>query len=267
MDRITVFCFFASYTLALALEAWHLWAGAIWLRVLAVLSGVAGVVAHTLFLFSHQPPLIYLFGWVLFVAWALAIFYVCGAVHYNRLSWGLFVLPLVLALVGIGVINGTPPEGEKGVIQASLSDPSQYWAPAHALLILLATVGFCVGFLSSVMYLLQAYRLRTKAPPGQGLKLLSLERLEIMNRRALVVAFPLLTAGMIAGAVLLARGSVLNWYDVRVLATGLLWVVFAVVLYLRFARNLRGRQVAVITIVAFLLLLLCVAIPHLRMPE
>ena len=132
------------------------------------------------------------------------------------------------------------------------------------MLILLATVGVCVGFLASVMYLIQAYRLRTKAPPGQGLKMLSLERLELMNRRALVVAFPLLTAGMIAGGVLLAHGSVVSWFDVRVIATALLWVVFAVLLYLRFARNVRGRQVALMTIVAFVLLLGCLAIPHLR---
>ena len=83
-----------------------------------------------------------------------------------------------------------------------------------------------------------------------------------MTRRALVLAFPLLTAGMVAGIVLLLRGSVVGWTDARVLATGLLWLVFAVVLYLRFAHHLRGRQVAMLTILAFVLLLGCLAVSH-----
>ena len=73
----------------------------------------------------------------------------------------------------------------------------------HGGLLLLAAVGLCVGFLASVMYLVQARRLRAKMPPGQGLRLLSLERLEAMNRRAVDLAFPLLTGGMVVGIVLM----------------------------------------------------------------
>ncbi len=262
MNRITVFCFVASYTLALGLEVWHLLSGRMLARVLAVTAGVAGVVAHTGFLASRLPPLVWQFGWMLFVSWALAIFYAIGALHYSRISWGLFVLPLVLGLVGLGVAFGVPPEGTP-----HHDVGGGLWGPVHGWLLLLATIGLCVGFLASVMYLIQAHRLRTKAPPGEGLKLLSLERLELMNRRALVVAFPLLTAGMVAGVVLLAQGSVVHWWDARVLVTAMLWVVYAVVLYLRFARHARGRQVALMTIMAFFLLLGCLAVPHARPNE
>src|SRR5207302_8483344 len=128
--------------------------------------------------------------------------------------------------------------------------------------ILLATVGVCVGFLASLMYLIQARRLRTKTPPGQGLRLMSLERLESMNRRAIILAFPLLTAGMIAGVVLMLDSDLVGWTDPRVLGTVVLWAAFAVLLYLRYGRHVRGRQVALMTIAAFLLLLCCVAISH-----
>jgi ABC-type transport system involved in cytochrome c biogenesis permease subunit len=265
MNRISVFCFVASYTLALALEVWHLWSGKLWTRVLAVLAGVAGVTAHTAFLVSRLPPLGWMLGWMLFVSWALAVFYVCGALHYRRQSWGLFVLPLILALVGMGVLFGAPPEDTRGLLSAEVG--GGLWGPAHGLLLLLASIGLCVGFLASVMYLIQSHRLRTKAPPGEGLKLLSLERLEQMNRRALVVAFPLLTAGMLAGAILLANGSALHWWDARVMGTAMLWVVYAAVLYLRFARHARGRQMAVMTIVAFVLLMGCLTVPHARPAE
>ncbi len=262
MNRITIVCFLASYGLAFALELLQFWSGRASLRFLAWLAAAAGLLAHTLYLYSRVPPLIWQFSWMLFVAWVLAVFYLCGAIHYRRLNWGIFVLPLIVGLLGLGLLFGQPPETARGLWQEDLHELHQLWRPVHVVLILLATVGVCVGFLASLMYLIQAHRLRTKAPPGQGLKLLSLERLEAMNRRALLLAFPLLTAGMIAGMVLIARSESVGWTDPRVLGTMVLWIVFALLLFLRFAQHLRGRQVAFLTIVAFLLLLVCVVLAH-----
>jgi ABC-type transport system involved in cytochrome c biogenesis permease subunit len=260
MDRVTILCFFASYGLALALEVLYLRLGRPIVRALTLLAAAAGLVAHSIYLYSHQPPLIWQFGWLLFVAWILAVFYLCGAIHHRRESWGVFVLPLVLGLLGLGVLFGEPPEGAHGLWQSEVHSP---WAPVHAVLILLASVGVCVGFLASLMYLYQAHRLRTKARPGQGLRLLSLERLEAMNRRAIVLAFPLLTAGMLTGVFLLLEGSGrVTWTDPRVLGTIILWLAFALLLYLRYGYHLRGRQVALMTIVTFLLLLCCLFLSH-----
>jgi ABC-type transport system involved in cytochrome c biogenesis permease subunit len=260
MDRVTILCFFASYGLALGLEVLYLRIARPVVRILALLAGTAGLVAHTIYLYSTQPALIWQFSWMMFVAWILAVFYLCEAVHHRRLSWGVFVLPLVLGLVGLGVLFGKPTDESKGLWQ---TEPDKLWGPVHAVLILLATVGVCVGFVASLMYLFQAHRLRTKAPPGQGLRLWSLERLESMNRRAIVLAFPLLTAGMLAGVVLLVKGSdTVTWGDPRVLSTVVLWLAFAMLLYLRYGYHLRGRQVALMTIMTFLVLLCCLAISH-----
>src|SRR5262249_47655151 len=117
-------------------------------------------------------------------------------------------------------------------------------------------------FLASTMYLLQAHRLRAKAPPGKGLRLMSLERLEAMNRRAINLAFPLLTAGLLLGALIMLQDRVPGWTDRRILGAGVLWLAFAVLPSLRYGHHLRGRQVAVLTIVTFVLLLGCLALPH-----
>jgi ABC-type transport system involved in cytochrome c biogenesis permease subunit len=263
MDRVTVTCFFASYGLALAMELLSLWRPARALRVLTLIAAAAGLLAHTLYLYSRQPPLIWQFSWLLFVAWVLAVFYLCGAVHHRGLSWGVFVLPLVLGLVALGVLFGAPPAEARGLWKEELQAPHRLWGPVHAVLILLACVGVSVGFVASLMYLFQSHRLRTKAPPGQGLRLLSLERLEAMNRRAIVLAFPLLTAGILAGVVLLVQGSdSVTWTDPRVLATAGLWLAFAMLLYLRYGHHLRGRQVALMTIMTFVVLLCCLALSH-----
>lgn len=260
MNKVTILCFLASYGLALGLELLHLWLGRRFLRLTALAAGAAGLLAHTLYLYDRQPPLIGQFSWMLFVAWILAVFYLEGAIHHRRLSLGVFVLPLILGLLGLGLLFGTPSPETRGLWQ---EETHLLWGPVHGILILLATVGLCVAFLASLMYLIQAHRLRTKAPPGQGLRLFSLERLEEMNRRAIVLAFPLLTAGMLAGVVLIVQGSdSVGWTDPRVLGTAALWFVFALLLYLRFAQHLRGRQVALMTILAFVMLLCCIVLSH-----
>jgi ABC-type transport system involved in cytochrome c biogenesis permease subunit len=198
---------------------------------------------------------------MLFLAWILAIFYLIGSIHHRRLSWGLFVLPLVLALVGLGAAFGRPTGGDDSHPENFL--PIQgAWGAIHGGLLLLAAVGLCVGFLASLMYLVQAHRLRAKTLPGHGLRLWSLERIEAMNRRAIVLAFPLLTAGMLVGLILMFQAHLSGWTDPRVLASAVLWLTFAVLLYLRFGYHLRGRPVALLTILTFVLLVGCIALPH-----
>jgi ABC-type transport system involved in cytochrome c biogenesis permease subunit len=262
MDRIKVFCFFASYLVALAMELWHQFRPRPVFRLIGLGFGAAGLLAQTLYLYTRQPPLFWPFGWLLFVTWILAIFYLCGAIHHRKLAWGIFVLPLILALVGMAALFGQPDEGSE-LVSSSLLAVRALWGPVHVALLLLATIGVCVGFVASLMYLHQSHRLRAKTPPGRGLRLLSLERLEAMQRRAVVLAFPLLTGGVLAGIALLIQGSDrVTWTDPRVLSTIVLWIVYATLLILRYARHLRGRQAAFLTIAAFVLLLGCVALSH-----
>jgi ABC-type transport system involved in cytochrome c biogenesis permease subunit len=256
---ITILCFLASYSLALALELLALARPRRGLRLLAQVAGLAGIVAQTIFLGVQQPPLIWQYGWMLFLAWVLAIFYLVGSFHHRRQAWGVFVLPLVLGLVALGAAFGRPDSSEEGGDLVSLHD---LWRPAHALLLFLAAVGVCVGFLASLMYLVQARRLRAKALPGKGVPLLNLERLEAMNRRAINLAFPLLTGGLIIGLFLMIEEHLRGWSDPRVLSAGVLWLAFAVLLYLRYGYHLRGRQVALWTIVTFGLLVCCLALSH-----
>src|SRR5439155_1537238 len=133
----------------------------------------------------------------------------------------------------------------------------QFWPVLHGTLMLLAAVGVSVGFVASVMYLVQTRRLKTKRLPGASatdgsFKLWNLERLEAMNRRAIILAFPLLTVGLIVALVqtLKQPDSGNAWESVKVLSTIALWVVFAILLYLRYAIHAGGKQMALKTIVA-----------------
>ncbi|HXG11618.1 MAG TPA: cytochrome c biogenesis protein CcsA [Gemmataceae bacterium] len=266
LEGISLLCFAASYGGAFALELLQLIRPRAIQRLIGLGFGAAGLLAHTLFLLVKQPPVASQFGSTLFLAWILAVFYFYGSIHHGKVAWGVFVLPLVLGLVGLAsTFSRTPGEGETSwLVDLRSFEGERIWGLIHAGLLLLAAVGVCVGFLASVMYLFQAHRLKVKTLPGHGMRLLSLERLEAMNRRAIVLAFPLLTAGLLVGIVLMVQAAnpVRTWTDPRILAAAALWLVFVILLYLRYGAHLRGRRVALLTIVAFALLLITLIVPH-----
>lgn len=269
LEGITRFCFGASYAVALLLEVIQLIRPRPPQRMAAIVFGSAGLLAHTLFLAVQQPYLGSQFGSLLFLAWILAVFYVYGSVHHRQVAWGVFVLPVVLGLV---VLTAAYPPA------ANLNDQEttplrenvlrgllvSFWGLLHVGLLLLAAVGICVGFVASIMYLVQVRRLRSKLPPGKHERLLSLERLERMNRRAILLAFPLLTGGALIGVALMLQRAeqIQGWTDPRILGTAALWVVFTLLLYLRYAGRLGGRRLAQLTIVAFLLMIFTLAFAH-----
>jgi ABC-type uncharacterized transport system permease subunit len=260
-ERVTVFCFAASYVVALAFDVWRLVQPRLIMRVLSIVFGAAGLLAHLIYLIVQAPPLVSSNGSLLFLAFVLAVFWFYGSLHHHRVAWGVFVLPLVLGLVGLSQVNPRPG-GDQPVWTSIAGMP--FWSGTHGLLLLLASVGICVGFLASVMYFVQVYRLRSKTLPGQGLKLMSLERLELMNRRAILWAFPLLTLGLVVGVgIQLQQGEFFKeWLNPKILSTIGLWIVFAILLYLRYGAHVRGQKVALLTIVAFGVLLVALATAH-----
>ena len=58
---------------------------------------------------------------------------------------------------------------------------------------------------------------------------------------------------------LLQHPVLATWESLKIFSTVALWVVFAILVYLRYARNAGGRQLALWTIVAFGLLLFSLA--------
>jgi len=270
LGRITVFCFAASYAVAFGLELLRLFQARPALRWLALGFTGAGLVAHSVFVAVNPLPLQTSFGSLIFLAWILAVFCFYGACHHQRLAWEIFVLPLVLGLVLLAQVfpQGAQPRPSEPAWELFVLEDKHFWPVLHGTLMLLAAVGVCVGFVASVMYLVQTYRLKTKQLPGQGLRLWSLERLEAMNRRAIVLAFPLLTAGLLVAAAQMrwlpdSGQDLENW---KVLSTIALWIVFGILLYLRYGVHAGGRQVALLTIVAFALMLLALIAVHPVLP-
>jgi ABC-type transport system involved in cytochrome c biogenesis permease subunit len=256
---ITHVCFGLSYLFAFGLElARQAWPGRV-LRVASLVFGFAGLVAQTIFLAIDQPSPATDYGSLLLLAWVLAVFYLYGSVHHWSQAWALFVLPVILGLVGLSFAF----HGER-TSSGSWFSGEHFWGVVHGILVLAASVGITVAFLASVMYLMQVHRLRMKRNPLGGLRLLSLERLETMNRRAINLAFPLLTVGLLLGIFRLpaAENWTAWWKETKILGTLGLWIAALLLLYLRYAAHMPPRRIAILTLAAFALMLVTLVASH-----
>jgi ABC-type transport system involved in cytochrome c biogenesis permease subunit len=266
LQGVTHACFGLSYLVALVLElarlAWPRVAGG-W-RVAALVFGAAGLLTHTYYILAHQPTPAAPSGSFLLLGWVLALFYFYGTIHHARQAWAVFVLPVVIGLVGLSYLLLRAGDSAPPLDVPAWVSGERFWGAIHGTLILLAAVGVSVGFLASLMYLVQARRLRNKVNPGRVVPIFSLERLETMNRRALNLAFPLLTAGLLVGLLILKHGHGLadNWFSLKVVSTAGLWIVFLVLLYLRYGAHVPARRLAMLSIAAFGLLIVALATAH-----
>ncbi len=257
-------CFGLSYLVALLLELGRLARPAAGWRSTSLAFGIAGLAAHSFYIVVHQTDPATPSGSMLLLSWVLALFYLYGTIQHAKQAWAVFVLPVVILLVLLSYLLSHPEDTSFEFGIPSWASGERFWGAIHGTLILCATVGVSVGFVASVMYLMQARRLRNKVNPGQVVPLLSLERLEAMNRHAVNWAFPLLTAGLLVGSLLLRHDHGLsdNWLSPKVLSTAGLWVVFLVLTYLRYGTSVPPRRLAMLSIVAFALILVALGTAH-----
>ena len=263
MDRLSVLCFGGTYGLALLCDLARFavrWPGRWWATLgLTTLGWVVqtaylGNLART----THQLPVTTVFESMIVLSWVLAAVGLYLIVRSPKpVAVGLFMLPLVLALI---VIAGFwAPRAEW--VRAGWGRAAVFWGTAHGILYLIGAVGSCVGAAAGLMYLAQARRLKRKRPPRFGFVLPSLEQCERVNRAAITVAFPFLTAGLVVGLLLEAAAdhagrARIGWTDPKVVSGVAMWVVFAILLHARFRPEMRGRRVMLLTIVAFISLAL-----------
>ena len=265
LSRIGILCFAASYSVAFSLEITRLFfrsgiRGAIMLGFAG-----AGLFAHTVYLYYRAAsatgsPLSSSRDWCLVAAWILAATYLYLTAYHPKKAFGLFILPLVLALIGVGTYLANPEPFPRG-------PASKVWGMIHGLSILLAAVAVLVGFAAGLMYLGQAYRLKQKLPPRRGLRLPSLEWLRHANLRSTGIAVLMLAAGIVSGIILnlinyQPENDRLPWTDPVVLSTlGMFaWLVMCVFVGRFYKPAREGHRVAFLTLLSFLFLVFALAV-------
>ncbi len=178
-----------------------------------------------------------------FFAWGLVLVFLVVGLKRGLQVLGAFILPLAF----LSLVSATLAPEEAGIIAPVFQT---VWV--HVTLSILGTIGFAVAFVAGLMYLMQERLLKSKQFNVLYFKLPPLDFLDALNQRSILFGFPLLTLGILTGAVSaqLTLGSYLSWNPEQVWAL-ITWVFYFVVLMGRVTAGWRAKRAAYLTIVGF----------------
>jgi len=164
---------------------------------------------------------------------------------YKTTTPGIVVFPLVFLLTFVAAT------GQQPLVFASIA-VRRGWLALHILMIFTGYAALFLSFGASILYLLQERALKSKNASMMFSRLPALQVIDDIGYRSLMLGFPFMTVGLIAGSVVAesAYGKV-DFLDPKILLSVLMWAVYLLMVYTRLNAGWRGRKAAVLASVAF----------------
>ena len=220
-----------------------------------------GVLAHT-FLIGMQTmqagyaPLVGTTAAVSAFVWLLALAYLYLELTTDERAMGVFVSTLLAALAILPAID--PGAAER---PALLRSPL---FTLHVLSMLLAYASFALAFVIGITYVLLYNEITAKHLGFFYARLPSLQTLDAMNARAVIVGWLFLTGGLVIGGVWATqiggspdpRAQAMSIGDPKILVALLSWGIYSFALFARRAIGWSGRRAAWLSALAFVVVLL-----------
>jgi len=165
---------------------------------------------------------------------------------YQTTAPGVVVFPVVFFLTFVAAMNQQP------VLLVQFV-PAKGWLIAHIILIFTGYAALVLSFGASLLYLVQERRLKSKKPKSLSSFLPALETIDQMGYRSLLLGFPFMTLGLLAGSVVaISTFGHLDFLDPKILLSVLMWAVYLIMVFTRWNSGWRGRRAAALASVAFL---------------
>lgn len=195
-----------------------------------------------------------------FFAWLTVGVYLVAQGRYRLPAVGAVVAPLAftVTLAAFAFYSGVrelPPNLRSA------------WLPVHVTAAFLGNAVLALAFCVSLVYLVRERQLKEKRIGGLSSRLPSLEALDALNYRALAWGFPLLTLGIVTGALFAKHtwGRFWSWEE-REIFSLITWLLYAGLLQGRMVAGWRGRRAATVTILGFAVLLVSFMFGHMMFP-
>ncbi len=186
----------------------------------------------------EHAPLPNYYESLVFYAWCIGLIL---TLLRKKLTYPVITMMVSFAALILMAYASISPSVEK-TIQPLIPALQSNWLHVHVITCFIAYAAFVVSFVCGLLYLI---KWKGMAPPR--------EILEEINYRSVMVGFPMLSAGILTGAVWAhyAWGSYWSW-DPKETWSLITWIIYALFLHARLAKGWRGKRIAFISIIGFL---------------
>ncbi len=215
----------------------------------------AATLAHTFIIGMRtmevgQVPVFDVTSAISMFVWLLAVAYLYTEVTTDERTMGVFILPLLVALQAIPAFKATS-EVRSSVLRGPLFG-------IHVSSLLFAYASFALAFVLGLTYVLLFKEIKTKHLGVFYARLPSLQVLDQMNQRAIVVGWVFLTIGLIAGGIFAMQAQVpaMSLEDPKISVALICWLVYSFELFAARRIGWAGRKTANLSAVGFAIVLL-----------
>jgi cytochrome c-type biogenesis protein CcsB len=195
---------------------------------------------------AGHPPFTTMYESLVLFAWATTVAFL--AMKWRGVpSWlGAPVTGLViLALAYASLLDNT--------ITPLLPALRSNWLTIHVISYFLAYGVLAVSFVASAMLLLGTMKRTDQADFEADPRA---QQLDTIGYQGVAVGFPLLTIGLVTGAVWAARTWARYWgWDPKETMSLVCWLVYAAYLHVRLVHGWRGKRAAIVSFIGFLLVM------------
>jgi len=190
-------------------------------------------------------PLSNLYEALVSLSWTTVILCLFVEYWYKTKSLGILIFPLVSMAMAYASFSSDIQSEIQPLVPALQSN----WLTYHVITCFLAYSAFAVSFGVSIIYLFKAGKKEDSDSTGFFPALLSLD--EIIYK-TVAIGFPLLSVGIITGAVWAnyAWGTYWSW-DPKETWSLITWFIYAAFIHARLTRGWRGKRAAILSIVGF----------------
>ncbi|MCI0338184.1 MAG: cytochrome c biogenesis protein CcsA [Acidobacteria bacterium] len=194
-----------------------------------------------------------------FIAWAIVAYYLVMSLRYHVRALPTIILPLVFVFTLISLLLPDPAQSLPLMLEGAITANvvTQIIFPAHVTLVIFSYAAFIVTFVCGVMYLIQEHELKAKHFGAAFQRLPALNTCDEIGYRSLSIGFVLLTLGVVTGIVWNNQRDGRYWHnDPKEVMALVTWMIYLFIMHYRLTAGWRGRRVALLSIVGFVVVLL-----------
>nr|YP_009243901.1 cytochrome c biogenesis protein [Sporolithon durum]AMK96143.1 cytochrome c biogenesis protein [Sporolithon durum] len=226
---------------------------------------------------NNYFPLSNLYESLIFLSWSLTLIHIILEKQNNNKLIGAISIPITLFIIAFASLSlPTEMRTASPLVPALRSN----WLMMHVTIMIISYATLIIGSLLSILFLIIAKGENIEIK-GSSLNYISkeftinscnstlktntnnyrlnlLETIDHLSYRIIGFGFPLLTIGIIAGAVWAneAWGSYWSW-DPKETWALVTWLIFASYLHTRFTKSWRGKKPAILASLGFLIVWIC----------